>query len=135
MSRDLTPRDLPKQAKSPQTPVLKPEVGQFVTMFLAKPYGWQNDLGTGWRNFIVLKVGRKWLTLFNPARLKSFEIDFAEWEELRPRVYFPGAESLVYLANAIPEKVAQFQSYSMQHRAACTSIALDIVNKQLEKLR
>lgn len=136
--KGLTPRSLPQGASCPRkgpAPVLAPEVGQFVTMFLAKGYGWQNDLGTGWRNFIVLKVGRKWITMFNPARLKSFEVDRKEWDEIKPRLYFPGLDSLMYLAGVIPEKVAQFEAYSMQHRAQCTAKALCIVNEQLEKVR
>lgn len=108
-------------------------MGMFVTMFLSATHGWQDDLGTGWRNFMVLKVGRKWITMFNPARLKSFEIDMAEWKALKPRLYEPGAVGLGYLASAIPAKVAQFEAYSMVHRAACTQAALALVLKQLEK--
>lgn len=129
-----TPRDFPAGASCPRKALAKaivPEPGQFVTAFLAKGYGWQNDIGTGWRNFIVLKVGRRWITLFHPARLKSFEIDLQEWNELKPRLYTPGPESLGYLSTALPAKVAQFESYSMQHRAACTAKALDIVMEQL----
>lgn len=140
MTKGMTPRDLPKsgptcprKGPAPSKPII-PTVGQFVTIFLASPRGWQADLGTGWRNFIVLKVGRKWITLFNPARLKSFEIDLLEWNELKPRLYDPAPEGLAYLSAAIPAKVAQYESYSMQHRAACTAKALEIVNGQLEKL-
>lgn len=136
--KGLLPRDLPAGAtcprKAPSTPALPPEKGQFVTMFLASPRGWQDDIGTGWRNFIVLRVGRKWITLFHAPRLKSFEISFKEWEELRPRVYFPGAESLVYLSTALPFKVKQFEEHCFKHRASCTEQALEIVNKQLARI-
>lgn len=84
---------------------LEPKMGQMMHAY------WSDKERFGWRCYLVICVGRKWITLFSAAGLETVRLSFTQWEALDP-VYITFDRPL-YIAS-LKRKIEQYTTLEMQ---------------------
>lgn len=89
-------------------PLPKPAVGMVISIYLDRA-----DVGSGMRQYVITRVGRRYVTLFYIPQLKSVRIKNKDWATMQAiRVDSPeGAK----LAAGVEMQVDKYKRHGMQY--------------------
>lgn len=104
-----------------------PREGQWFSIYFSR-----SDIGSGVRQFLVLRVGPKWVTLFYFPLLYSFRLRRSEWDGLRAISQF--IPDKVFLIRSICKKMEQWDRWQKSYNRAEARRALDILARAEEPL-
>lgn len=88
----------------------------------------RQDIGSGFRPFHVLAVGKKWITLYYVPTLRQFKVHEKEWAQMRPVLYRP---SDAYNVGYINSRMAMFDMLAIQYSKIAATAALDLFKGNL----
>jgi hypothetical protein len=101
---------------------IAPEEGRWFSIYFSR-----KDIGSGVRQFLVIRVGPKFVTLFYFPRLYSFRLRRLEWDELvHIEEYIPDK---VFLIKSICQKMDEWDRMRIRYAKVDAEKALSILAK------
>ena len=89
-------------------PLPKPQVGMVISVYLDRA-----DVGSGTRQYVITRVGRRYVTLFYIPQLKTVRIKQKDWGTMRAiRTDSPNMEKL---AAGVEGQVDKYIRHNMQY--------------------
>lgn len=107
-------------------PVLLPKPGDTLEIYLSHP-----EHGNGIKSWIVLRVGRKFVTLLQPATLRSIQFSWAAWNSLI--VVRRYKADIPWLINSITQKQNLWRSIKKPYKSAEVVAVLDLLRQRLPR--
>lgn len=84
------------------------------------------DDPSGWRTWLVLGVGRKWITLFSASSLDTLKVKASDWGKLAKRCYAPSKASIIRI---IERNLVLYCAEGLQHSATNAKAAVKLVRR------
>lgn len=106
------PKVAPKARKMTGPNKLVPKVGMYLSIYMSR-----KDVGSGVREYILTKVGSKFIYLFYPPRLMTLKLTIGDWSRLLAiRVRRVGVNRTA-IAERIERRCATYLHHGMKYSA------------------
>lgn len=131
------PRGRPKGSRNLKKtcPVVSPEVRAAVAAFKRQtappPYPglaleiWQDE-PSGWRTWIIVAVGHKWITLFSASSLHTWKVKVKDWATTAHRCYETVKPAVLQV---LKRNTAQYDLLGIQYSITNAKLASKLIRK------
>jgi hypothetical protein len=104
------------------TPVVpaKPILGMALRLF----YVGDKSRPSGWRTWLVVYIGRKWITLFSYSSLETWDIHVNAWPTFKRECYAANKASIIRILRG---NMSQFTLLGLQFSLSNAKLALKLV--------